>query len=503
VAAGRSANQHEDQTALNGPDIDVGARMGWLMRTARQLYGGPGLRRIEDMARATGFPATRVQRLEAGALRDADVVLASEAALGLPEGQLLAPVEVLCRTFPAASPRERGTQGPVADPYRLSALTERLLDVDVPATGGEWLRWARSMSAHGGISLPQSMASRLVVRLMGELARSAAQGYVTRYEALSLLRCGGYGPMVLDLARAWVRDPDAQAIADLVSAVGERHTPEAVSWFLELLDSDRDRLVVAGALGVEASAAVSEDADFWSPLMPDLVRRFEEASPPTARWEWLSHLLRLAPSRAWTDSGVLLTRTLAPRPAVRDWSRSRTNSWWSACRARADRAAGPLGLPADRMLARLVFDIAVSHRETHAVTSYMLLTGVPDLAHAVGCEIAALAEVEPDTVLRARMLRRLPGAFPATVPPRVDAWVDADADPELRSAGLRIAGAAGHPVPADRLHRETASPEFPGAAMFCAGMSGHPVLADWLTHERADVRGAARWWLRRGARVVE
>ncbi|WP_299056901.1 hypothetical protein [uncultured Nocardioides sp.] len=504
MAAGRSANQHEDESPLNGALPDVAARMGWLMRTARRLYGGTALRRIDDMARATEYPTARVQRLEAGTLRDADVVLACERALGLREGQLLAPVEVLCRTFPTVSPKERATPGPPPDPAVLSALTERLLDDGIPTRAGEWLRWARLMAVHGGISLPFSMASSLVVRLIGELSRSAGLGYVARYEALALLRCGGYGGLVIDRARAWVADPDVQAIADLVSAVGERHTPEAIAWFLELLESDRDRLVVAGALGVEASAAVTSEPDFWTSLLPELARRFDASTPQSTRWEWLSHLLRLVPAGAWRAVDVHLTRTLAPKPVVRDWSRSRTNAHWLHCRGRAEAVAARIGLPAaDPMLARLLFDSAVSPRETHAVTSYMLLGGLPDLAHEVGRELAAMAESEEDGVLRARILRRLPGMLPGTVLPQVDRWIAPGGEEDLRSAGLRIAGSAGHPVPTEVLAAETSQPGFPAAAIYCAGMTGHPVLADWLSHERPDVRGAARWWLRRGSRVVD
>lgn len=504
MAAGRSTNEHQDETPLNGAHPDVAARIGWVVRTARRLHGGEDLRRIEDVARATRFPATRVQRLEAGTLRDAEVVIAYEKALGLAEGQLLAPIEVLCRTFPTVSPRERAPARPAPDPSVLSALTERLLDDGIPARAGEWLRWSRLMTAYGGISLPQSMASFLVVRLISELSRAAAQGYVARYEALSLLRCGGYGGLVLDRARAWVADPDVQAIGDLVSAIGERDTPEAVAWFLELLDSDRDRLVVSGALGIEASAAVTGDPDFWSRLLPELARRFEVSEPRSEQWEWLSHLMRLVPAKDLRAADIRLTRPPAPRPVVRDWSQSRTNAHWQQCRARAESVAVRMGLPAaDTMLARLIFDVAVSPRETHAVTSYMLLGGLPTLAHEVGCELAAIAESEQDAALRSRILRRLPGMLPATVPTQIDRWVDASADPELRAAGLRIAGSAGHPVPTEVLAAETAQAGFPGAAMYCAGMTGHPILADWLTHERADVRGAARWWLRRGARVVE
>lgn len=503
MAVGRNANQHEDETPLNGAHPDVAARIGWLMRTARVLHGGEPLRRIEDMARATRAAGSRVQRLEAGRLRDADLVLACERALHLREGQLLAPIEVLCRTFPSVSPRERATTGEPPDPAVLSALTERLMDDGIPTTAGEWLRWSRVMAAHGGISLPHQMASALVVRLIGELSRSAALGYVGRYEALALLRCGGYGGLVLDRARAWVADPDVQAIADLVSAVGERHTPEAVAWFLDLLDADRDRLVVSGALGIEASAAVTDQPDFWSALLPELARRFDAAAPQSSRWEWLSHLLRLVPAGAWRTAGVRLARPLAPKPVVRDWSQSRTNAHWLHCRGRAEAVAARLGLPAaDSMLARLIFDVAVSPRETHAVTSYMLLGGLPRLAHEVGCELAAMAGSEPDPVLRARVLRRLPGMLPATVPPQVDRWI-AGEHPELRAAGLRMAGSAGHPVATEVLAAETQQPGFPAAGMYCAGMTGHPILADWLGHDRPDVRGAARWWLRRGSRIVD
>ena len=94
------------------------------------------------------------------------------------------------------------------------------------------------------MGLPESMAHDLVTRLVGELARATGHAYPSRYEALSLLRCSGYGHVVLevadtgqgiaaeDLPQVWdelYRSPAARTVPGsglglpLVRAVVERH----------------------------------------------------------------------------------------------------------------------------------------------------------------------------------------------------------------------------------------------------------------------------------------
>lgn len=497
--AGRSLRPAQDDTPPGGPRIDVGSRIGWLARTARQLRGGARLRRLEDMSRATGHAVTRLQRVETGQQRNSDVLDAYERHLDLPGGALVAPVDALCRTFPDEAPRDLGRGEEITDPARMSVLTEALLDPG-PVTGGQWLAWAGAMTAVGGMGLPVPTARGLVERLVGELARSAASGYVSRYEALARLRCGPYGGLVLEVAQGWVADVHVQAASDVLSAVGEAITPAAQDWLLDLLEEERDRLVVGGALGLEQMAAVGGEA-FWRGLLPDLVASFDRAEPGTTRWWWTSHLLRTVPRSTWEATELRPRRRFAPGPAVRDWPRSRTPTLWTECRARGGAVASRLGLDSGGLLARLVFDIAVSPHETQAVTGYMLLGALPEAAEEVAAELAEMAEQPRDPLLRARIARRLPGLLPAVLPDRVRAWIDSD-DEHLRPAAMRAAGAAGVHLPVAVLEAELGGEEFPAGAMYAAGMSGHPVLRDWAAHPRPDVAGAAGWWLRQGDRVV-
>ena len=62
--------------------------------------------RLRALAEQMGTSAARLSRIETGQLRDGRIVDGYEATLGLPEGSLRAPIDVLCRTFPRTSPRD-------------------------------------------------------------------------------------------------------------------------------------------------------------------------------------------------------------------------------------------------------------------------------------------------------------------------------------------------------------------------------------------------------------
>ncbi|QBR93384.1 hypothetical protein [Nocardioides euryhalodurans] len=367
----------DDTTPLNGPSIDPAVRIGWVVRTARLLRQEPGNRRLEDLARRTGSNATRLHRLETGQLRDGLLVDAYERALDLPGGSLRAPIDIMCRTFRRSSPRDRAPGAPIDRVHDLSRLTELLLDEGQHPTGGQWLDWARAVSQPGAIGLPDFLAQPLVHRLASELGRSVSHGYPSRYEALSLLRCSAYGGVVLAVAREVVADPHVQGLLDLMSAVGESVTPAAVGWCLDLLDDPRDRVVTGGALALENMGQITDAATFWDPLVPTLVGRLAAAEEGGHRWEWLSHLLRLVPQPVREGHDVRAALPLAPLADIPDWSRTHRNRHWMACRARAAEIARRLGLPDEPVLARLLFDIAVSPWESRAVTSYMLVGAVP------------------------------------------------------------------------------------------------------------------------------
>ncbi len=174
----------------------------WLLRMARLTAGGGHSQAAVGAAlRATGVRthARPMSEVENGKVRHGRIIDGYERALGLRDGQLRAPVDVLCRSLPGGPP-DRDDAG--------------------RAVGGELLS-------------------------VDELGRSVGTACVTRYEPLSLVRASSYGHLVLAAARRAVADPHAQVLVDAVTATADRPTPEVLGWTAELLADHRPMAVRA------------------------------------------------------------------------------------------------------------------------------------------------------------------------------------------------------------------------------------------------------------------
>ncbi len=490
----------DDATALDGVEIDAAARMAWVLRMARTTTGGPdgtgtGLRALAEQM---GASAARLSRIETGQLRDGRVIDGYEATLGLAEGSLRAPIDVLCRTFPRTSPRDTDPGSRIEDVHALSRLT-RTLQEDAHVTGGQWLRWARATAAPGNIGLPEQQCRGLLVRLVSELARAVSHGYPSRYEALSLVRCSPYGHLVLSVAQEELRRPHAQGLGDLMSAVGEAVTDDAVDWCLDLLLDERAYAAQCGALAIENMGQIS-GPEFWAAVAPRLLAVLDATATGSPQEEWATHLVRLVPRQVWRDTGLVPSRPLPPVAALPTMSRDASNVLWQRCVVAAQEVGEETGVGEQPMLARLVYDICFGHWETRAVTGYMLLSGVPVIARAAGPHVAGLVEGAEDPRIRARGARRLLGVLHGHDIPPVRRWLT-DPDPSLRGSALAVTGAAGRHVPLDVLRPALDDPATSRLALYSAGMSAHPELAGIATAADPDVRHAALWWLEHGGRV--
>ncbi|MBJ7358663.1 hypothetical protein [Nocardioides sp.] len=466
---------------------------------ARLVTSDAGPLTLDEVASRAGSNTTRLHRLETGRLREGRLVDGYERALGLPTGALRAPIDVICRGF-AYAPSERDPGPPVTSVRDMSRLTDRVSQPG--ATGGHWLTWARALAQPGAIGLPEQLAGELVRTLTSELARSVAHAYPTRYEALALVRCSAYGHLVLEVAQEVVSDPHVQVLYDLMSAVGEAPTNDAISWCLELLDQTREPLVVGGALALENMAEVSGRPDFWAGLVDSLVDAADRHPAGSVQHHWLSHLLRLVPRPLTERSARRPRRPLAPAADMPDWSRTRLNRHWSDCQVRAHSVTDSLGLPDQPVLARLLFDIAMGPHESRAVTSYMLLGALPRLRKPIGEHVADIAETHPDPVVRGRAARRLAGTLHGDHSAIAQRWIT-DGSPDERDRGFVLAGAAGDHVP-EPLIREALATGPIGPPLYAAGMAGHACLRSLAGPRslRPEVRGGARWWLSHGTRVA-
>ncbi len=490
----------DDATALDGAAVDVAARIAWVLRMARTTADLPdtGLRQL---ARRLGTSTARLSRMETGQLRDGRLVDAYEEALGLPEGSLRAPVDILCRTFPEASPRDSDPGRAVDSVADLSRLTERL-ERPEPAPGGAWLRWARTMSAPGNIGLPERHALPLLERLVSELARSVAHAYHTRYEALALMRCSAYGHLVLQIARTELARPHAHGLGDLMSAVGESTTPDGLDWCLDLLRGGTDREATLGALAIENMGQVGGDR-FWRDVLPSVVAAFDATEPGTVSEELAAHLVRLVPPSTWKDSGLVPARPLPPATVAAKVSKDQADHRWRECLDAARAIGTEAGVGDQPLLARLVHDIAFGPWATRAATSFMLLAAVPALAGRAAAHVARIAEDTSDPHVRERAVQRLPGLVNGRDLPSLDRWLSHD-DPALRRTAIAVAGSAGRRLPEDVLRRALMDPATRRRAIGAAGLSGHPLLAEVAVSPElpVDVREAARWWLEQGGRVA-
>jgi hypothetical protein len=510
VKRGPVPQQAYDATALNSKAIDVGARIAWTTRTARLLAGAGNLR---DFATVVGSNPTRVHRLETARLRDGALVDAYEHALGVPVGSLRAPVDIVCRTFPHEAPADQDPGSRVATVREMSRLTDGIRGAlgdpgsGRVVSGGQWLTWARALSSSRGIGLPESIALPMVDALIGEMNRSVGTGYPTRYEALSLLRCSDYGYLVVEAARTRLLAPRPQVIFDMMSAVGEAASADAVSWCLDLLDDPRTRVVRGAAVALENMGAIAADrSGYWGSVVQRLVDSYCRRGSGSPEWATLSHLIRLAPQALVAPHLARLPTPLAPAGKIKDYSRSKANQYWSACEREADRVSEQASLGSQPMLCRLLYDIAISPHETRAVTSYMLLSALPRLVPPAADAIAATSEALQgqgiqDAVVAARAARRVGDSRWAVLPERIHAWV-ATRDIDQRVGALMLAGNAGVRLADAEYARALDLPETREAAVYALGMCEHPKLSSLAADARDDVAGAARWWLREGPRVT-
>ena len=493
----------QDRTPLLGPQIDTGARIGWMLRTARLISGQHRFDRLEDMAAAVDSNVTALHRIETGRARRGVVVDAYERVLGLPPGSLRGPTDVLCRHF-GNGPVDRDPGQVVDTVAGLSALTDLVLDGE--PDGSQWLTWARAMSQPFALGLPHRIALPLVRRLARELGRSQGRAYPIRHEALALLRRSGYGPVVLDVVQEIVADPHAQMVGGVMSVLAEEASTEAAQWLVSQLAQPRMPTFVSATLALERMAQISADPCFWEPLIERLTTTYDECEPGSVQWEYLSHTVRLVPARerrrltSWRPRHPLATGAMdILRNADED------SPVWHECVARARAVCDEADIAYQPMLARLLFDAAFGPYDVRASTTFALLSGLPTISVPLHEQIAQIAAEHPDPALAARARQRMSLARLGAVPPTVRRWLE-HPEFEHRYVALILLGGAGETLPDDHVTEALrAGIDSANAALHGLGMAGDPRLRTIVEDPTLPetVRENAAWWLRSGARVVD
>ena len=494
----RHADEIDDRSPLAGARIDVGARIGWLLRSTRGAAGVP-LRELERRADAhTALSPATLSRVETAGRRSGQVIAAYERALDIPYGHLRAPIDVLCRTFSYAPP-DIEPFVPEATLAGFSAACDAVA-ADEPLAR-DWLRFAEyhTLTPFG---LPARTVRPLLARLVGEVGRSAGLAYQLRYEALSKLRCSPYGDVVAEVIREAVEAPGMQRAADLLSAVTERPTPERVTWCGELLSHESWVIARAGCLGIQNMRSVGglRRSD-WLPLVPVFAAACDAAAGDVLRQPILSSTLACCPPEFRTAVHALLTQNLVEPRRAAAWSRTRRNRHFAHAASLAAEITGTSA--GESMLTRLLFEVLYDFRATHVVTSSFLLVASP-FADGVREQLCASALGGPDEITRhgaafafANLMIPFETADPAP-------WLASD-DPVVRGAGLTICGFAGVPLPVELLRELVIDDDEVGYdALFAAGMSRQPELADLASAPQLPpaVRAAAQWWRQAGGRIV-
>lgn len=487
----------DDPSELAGARIDVPARIGWLLRTSR-VAAGVSLR---DFGRLAGdgrrFSPATLSRVETTGRRSGVVIDAYERVLGLPYGGLRAPIDVLCRTFTYAPPDVE----PLEPAPSLAAFSDACEAVDGEPAAADWFRFAE-LHVGGSFGLPARLVRPAIDRLVSEVVRSAGTAYQVRYEALAKLRCSAYADVVADAVRDAVTAPGMQRPNDLLSAITELPTREALEWSASLLGDPSWQLAHAGCLGIQNLRSVGDlPLDAWTALVPTIVAAAERAAGDRLREPILSSTIACCPPAVRTAVRDRLRAPLAPPRRATRWSRSRVNRHYAYAGHLAaeitDAAQG------ESMLARLLFELLYDFRATHVTTSAFLLAASPfaDRAREVVC---AAALEGPDEVTRhgaAVAFAPLMVAFQEADPAP---WL-ASSDPVLQSAGLAICGFAGVGIADDELRRRVREGgEVCRDALFAAGMARQPVLAEISSDPTMpdDVRTAAEWWRREGGLIL-
>lgn len=490
----------DDTTSLDASRIDVGARIGWLLRVSRSA-GGFSLRQMAAALEEHGVSvsAATLSRIESEGVRSVVALEGYAAVLGLRQGSLRVPVDMVCRSFSYAPSLQLPPSKP--DLERFSRAC-RAVDADQP-TGGDWLEFSHQHTDVSPFGLPDHLMAPHVRRLALELCRSVGLARFLRWESLLWLRTTAYGDLVAEVVKDVLRDPGIQIVDDLASAVVERPSKSVVAWAGGLLCDPSALVVRAVSYAIQSMLVTGglELSDLES-LPPAFDRAWRVAEGDQVRREALSALRAALPppvQRQLTADGP--SHPSAPGPKV--WTRDRQNAHYGFVTSLAREVTTARGLPDDPMLARLLFESMYDPRGVRMTTSTLLIAGSPYAAELVHVLLARRG-CGPDDGTRQAAARVAAFCHVGEELPDVASLLCAP-DPHEFQHALRIFGDAGHHLPESALERGFDGDEMLVCHTLTAlGRAGDPRL-EKIAADAArpgNVRATAAWWLRHGPRIT-
>lgn len=491
-----------DRTPLNGATIDVPARVGWLLRTARlSVDGGLPLRdlvaRLGDVG--TSVSESTLSRVEAGRLRSGALVDAYERALGLPPTSLRAPIDVLCRTAGEDPGRRPGEA-------TLDSVSEAVEPVlDGTPDGRQWLAFADTLAHPDVVALPRGLATGAVRRLASEVRRSVGHGVGARYEALALISCSRYGEVLLDVALEMLDTPGAPPLLDLARALGECPRPRLVVELATRLRGASGPLTESIVAALDsASVRGNLPASAWEPLLQPLAEAYADSAGLPWHRVNLAYLVRTLPGEPRRRVQELIAEPL-PDPIRQpvNWTTTRHNSHHTAAVDLAQRITRDAGLTEQPLLARILFEALYDPRLSRSLPSVVMLGALP-FHDVVVRHVAALHEESPDEatrVLASWLLLQMRSPAAAHF---VADWLGPE---EHGLVAALVTAHAGGEVRLEHVEPHLGKgPSHRVRGLAALGLAGSPDLADLAEGRHpdtdAEVRATARWLLADGPRVT-
>lgn len=492
----------DDATPMAAARIDIGARIGWLLRVSRSA-AGMSLREMSAALEAhdVSLAPTTLSRIESEGQRSPAALDGYASVLGLPQGALRSAVDNLCRTFSYAP-------SVLPDPVpgsleRFSAAYEAV--TERAPTAGAWVTFALEHAGIGGFGLPRTLMEPQLRRLADELGRSFGRTRATRYEAMALLRCSAYGELVEEVLRELLLDPDTQRVYDLTSVLSEQPTTALLAWFGDLLRHESILVTRGASYALQNMLVVGGlGAATWASLVPAYVRAWREAHDDPDRRAVLHQLCGALPPRvqAGIKDACDLPRETGTGPRV--WTRSRDNAHYEFARSIALEACARVGHRDEPLLARLLFEAMFDPRGARMVSSSILVASSPFCGPVVQLLVERRHE-GPDDASRLAAMRVAGFCHQGEELPRVATWLTSR-DPAEFEFALGTHARTGTRLPQESLERGLAGDELlVNRTLYAAGMATDPRLRDLArrTDVSDQVRRGARWWAAREGRVLD
>jgi hypothetical protein len=498
---GRTPDVLDDPTPIDGPSVDVRVRVAWLLRMSRSARTDGVATSVTEMAallRNQGLGATppSVSGWETGRVAPSiAVVEAYERALDLEPGTLRGAVDMLRRAYGVDV---RPAYAPVPGMRDVDRAVEPVLGGG-PATGADWLHFS---DAAVGVQpgLPARVMRPVVDRLVSELARSVFTGYLTRYEGLSLLRCGQYADLVLEAVRDYVDEPGNQVVADVFSVVTEKPDLPVLDLVTSYLGSEDPGRVRGAVLGLENLHALGGlTPAHWQRVVEPFVAAYRAAADDGERSPFLAALWHRLPRDVRAAAGTRLR--LPPRPAADTGTGRDRQAERELCRRLADRTCAVVGIAAQPLLARLLEEALFDARHTRGFTSAVVLMASP-LRGPLGVALGDASTDEPLLHVREATAELLVALGDHRAVSHASRWVHSG-DPELIGPGLVALAHVGAPVDDVALANLLEQPGAVGRrALYYAGMVGHDAVGRLARDPAHPRQQAAQWWQRHGSMVT-